>query len=316
MDWIKIRVLVIGIGFLLDCLIGDPVWLYHPVRIMGKMISFLEEKLRKLILPKQAGFVMVLCMLVIFGLLPAIVLAFFYHFSMIGGIILETVWCYQMIAARDLVVESHKVYQAIVAGNVELARKNVSIIVGRDTEKLDQEGIIRAAVETVAENTSDGVIAPLFYMMIGGGALGVCYKAINTMDSMVGYHNERYEEFGFFAAKLDDAANYLPARLAAILMIFAAFLCGLDAKGAFRIFRRDRYQHKSPNSAQTESVCAGALGVQLAGDAWYFGKLHKKPFIGDPLRKVEPQDILRGEKLMYGTTVLMLAAIAVIGVLL
>lgn len=316
MNWIKIRLLVIVIGVLLDCIFGDPVWLYHPVRIMGKTITIFENAFRKIMRPKVAGLCMVIGMLILFGMIPAMLLGVVYHFSLVAGIVLEAFWCYQMVAARDLVIESHRVYKAITKKDIEQARYNVSMIVGRDTERLDECGIIKAAVETVAENTSDGVIAPLFYMALGGGALGMCYKAINTMDSMVGYHNERYEEFGFCAAKLDDIANFLPARIAAVLMIVASAVCGLDAKGAWKIFCRDRYQHKSPNSAQTESVCAGALGVQLAGDAWYFGKLCKKPYIGDARRSVEAKDIVRAEILMYVTTVFMLGGIVLLGVVL
>ena len=182
----------------------------------------------------------------------------------------------------------------------------VSRIVGRDTQNLTKQGVIKAAVETVAENYSDGVAAPLLYMILGGGAAGFFYKSINTMDSMLGYKNEKYMNFGFIPAHLDDVANYLPARLAALLLIAAAGICGQDPKQAWKIFRRDRYKHASPNSAQTEAAAAGALHVQLAGDAWYFGELHKKPFIGDDLRPIEPEDITRVNRMMYAAAVLAL----------
>lgn len=312
---LKMRWMVILAAFLLDALLGDPVWLYHPVRLMGKMITLLEVELRKHFAPRSAGVFMVFVMVLFWFALPAGVLYACYDLSWPAGVILESILCYQMIAARDLCVESHRVYKALETGDIELARKNVSMIVGRDTQPLSKEGIIRATVETIAENTSDGVIAPFFYMLLGGGPLAMCYKAVNTMDSMVGYHNEKYEEFGFGAAKLDDIVNFIPARLSAILMLGAAVLLGYDGKNAFRIFRRDRRKHKSPNSAQTEAVCAGALGVRLAGDAWYFGVLHKKPHIGDALREIEARDIVRTEKLMYLTTVLMVILCVLAGVL-
>lgn len=230
------------------------------------------------------------------------------HFAYAGnvwfGIGIESFMCYQILAARSLQKESDRVYLALKNEGIEAARKSVSMIVGRDTENLDEEGVTKAAVETVAENTSDGVIAPLCYLFLGGAVLGFTYKAINTMDSMVGYQNEKYQYFGTAAAKLDDIVNYLPARISALLMICTAFLMGMNGKNAWKIFIRDRYNHKSPNSAQTESVMAGALGVQLAGDAWYFGTLHKKPTIGDPIRKIEMEDIRRSHKLMFGTEIL------------
>lgn len=218
--------------------------------------------------------------------------------------LLETFWCFQILAARCLSAESRKVYGKLKEGDLPGARKAVSMIVGRDTENLTEEGVTKAAVETVAENTSDGVTAPLFYLLIGGAPLGFLYKAVNTMDSMLGYKNDRYIRFGRLPAKMDDVFNYIPARVTALLMTAAAFLTGLDGKNAWKIWRRDRRKHASPNAAQTESVCAGALGVQLAGDAVYFGKVYKKEFIGDARRGIEPEDILRTGRLMYATELL------------
>ena len=208
-------------------------------------------------------------------------------------------WCGQALAAKGLVQESTIVYWELVKDDLPAARKAVSRIVGRDTEALTAEGVTKAAVETVAEYASDGVIAPLLYMLLGGAPLALTYKAINTMDSMLGYKNEKYLYFGRAAAKLDDVANYIPSRLAALLWIMAAAFTRNDAKGAWRIWRRDRRNHASPNSAQTESACAGALGVQLAGPAYYFGEYYPKPTIGDPLRPIEPEDILRADRMMY-----------------
>lgn len=205
-----------------------------------------------------------------------------------------------------------KVYRCLKYQTLEEARKAVSMIVGRDTQSLTETGVTKAAVETVAESTSDGIIAPMFYMAIGGVPLMFLYKAINTMDSMLGYKNEKYLYFGRCAAKLDDAANFIPARISGCLMVAAAFLCGLDGKNAWKMFRRDRRNHASPNSAHTESAMAGALNVQLAGDAWYFGKLYKKPFIGDDIRPIECEDICRADRLMYGTAILGAAVCTII----
>ena len=235
---------------------------------------------------------------------PAVILSVAYKYFWQLGLALESFWCYQIFATKSLKVESDRVYIALKYKGLEAGRKAVSMIVGRDTQNLTEEGVTKAAVETVAENTSDGVIAPLFYMLIGGAVLGFTYKAINTMDSMVGYKNDKYQWFGTAAAKLDDVVNFIPARVSAVLMILAAYLIGMDGKNAACIFRRDRFNHKSPNSAQTEAVMAGALDVQLAGDAWYFGKLHKKPTIGDPVREMELLDIRRSHKLLYGTAML------------
>jgi adenosylcobinamide-phosphate synthase len=250
-----------------------------------------------------------------------------YHIHRAAGIVVESILCYQMLSMKSLKTESMKVYRALEKGEIEQARKAVSMIVGRDTDRLDEDGIIRAAVETVAENTSDGVIAPMFYLAIGGGLFGVLYKTINTMDSMVGYKNEKYLDFGRYAAKLDDLANYIPSRMAALLMIAGTGVCRLagDVRmlyqsfcrhscgrgmiyrpgDALRIYRRDCRKHASPNSAQTESVCAGALGIRLAGDAWYFGQKVEKPYIGDNLRRIEAEDIRRANVLLYVTSFLM-----------
>ena len=229
---------------------------------------------------------------------------------------LEVFWSFQILAARSLKSESMKVYEALKNGSLEEARKAVSMIVGRDTQNLTEEGVAKAAVETVAENSSDGVVAPLIFLSLGGPVLGFFYKAVNTLDSMVGYKNDRYLYFGRFSAKLDDVLNFIPSRLSGLLLVAASPLAGLDGKGAWRIFRRDRKNHASPNSAQTEAAAAGALGVQLAGDAYYFGKLYKKPTIGDPLRPVEYEDIRRVNRLMYAAVCLALLIAAAAAVIL
>ena len=291
-------------GFVLDALFGDPTWLPHPVVCMGKAISKLEKFLRPR-LPKTpqgellGGAIVAFCLPVGTFLFTGLVCWGAARLHPLLGLAVQMFWCGQALAARGLVQESTNVYQELKKTDLPGARKAVSRIVGRDTAELTAEGVTKAAVETVAENASDGVIAPLLYMLIGGAPLALTYKAINTMDSMLGYKNEKYLYFGRIPAKLDDAANYLPSRLAALLWVAAAAFTHNDAKGAWKIWRRDRRRHASPNSAQTESACAGALGVQLAGPAYYFGEYYAKPTIGDALRPIEPEDILRANQMMY-----------------
>ncbi len=304
-------------GFVLDLLIGDPHFIPHPVRLIGSLISSLDKRLncdagynsseKKLNLIKyKRG--MLLAFTVIFATfaMSVIIIVAAYSINLYAGVIAEAVMTWQILATKCLRVESMRVYNALKTDGVDAGRRAVSMIVGRDTSVLDAAGVTRAAVETIAENTSDGVIAPMFYTAIGGPVLGFVYKAVNTMDSMLGYKNDKYMYFGRFAARLDDVVNFIPARISAYLMIAAAFIGGrqFDGKNAYRIFKRDRFNHASPNSAQTESVCAGALRVQLAGDAVYFGKLVKKKYIGDGLREIEYEDIKRANRLMYITAFL------------
>lgn len=299
-------------GYLLDLCLGDPHSMPHPVRAIGNLIVWLEKYLRSAGKKhatergeRRAGVLFVCLVLLVTGSVAGAIL----WISRLGGIwiqtVVEAVMTYYLLAARSLRDESMAVCRKLEAGEIEEARYAVSMIVGRDTKPLSEAGIARAAVETVAENASDGVIAPLFYLAIGGPLLGWLYKAVNTMDSMVGYKNDRYLHFGRAAAKLDDLVNLIPSRLAALLLIVSAYLLRYDGKNAYRIWRRDRRNHKSPNSAQTESACAGALGLRLAGDAWYFGKLVPKPYIGDEIHPIEPQDIRRVNRLMYGAAGIM-----------
>ena len=291
-------------GFVLDAIFGDPAWLPHPVVYMGKAISALEKRLRTR-LPKTpegelwGGRILAFCLPVGTFALASLVCMGAAALHPLLGLAVQMFWCGQALAAKGLVQESMNVCRELTKPDLPAARAAVSRIVGRDTAALTAEGVTKAAVETVAENASDGVIAPLLYMLLGGAPLALTYKAINTMDSMVGYKNERYLHFGRAAAKLDDIANFLPSRIAALLWVAAAALTGNDARNAWRIWRRDRRNHASPNSAQTESACAGALGVQLAGPAYYFGEYYAKPTIGDALRPIEPEDILRANQMMY-----------------
>ena len=299
-------------GFILDLIIGDPYQMPHPVRWIGSFISFLEKSLRD---PREnaektanrlRGFCLWLITVLATVLVTGALIYGTYRIHFVLGIVFEAILTCYCLATKSLKTESMKVYDALKTSDIEASRKAVSMIVGRDTQCLDEAGVAKAAVETVAENTSDGVIAPLLYSCLGGPVLGMLYKAVNTMDSMIGYHNDKFEDFGFFAAKADDVFNYIPSRISALLMICACGFFGkeYDGKRAAKTFKRDRYNHKSPNSAQTESVCAGALGLRLAGNAVYFGKLVKKPYIGEDIRPIEPEDIVRANRLMYGTAFL------------
>ena len=295
------------VGFLLDMIFGDPRGIPHIVRAFGRLIAFLEKLLLRESHKRAGGICLVsITAALCFGI-PAVALLFAYRASLWAGFALESVVCFQLLAAKSLKTESMKVFDRLKLSDIEGARRDLSMIVGRDTERLDYAEVADAAVESVAENTSDGVIAPMFYMALGGGALGCLYKAVNTMDSMIGYRNEKYLIFGCAAARLDDFMNFVPSRLSALLLIASAGLGGFDAKTAYLIWRRDNRNHSSPNSAQTESACAGALGLRLGGPAFYFGEFVEKPFIGDYSRAVEAEDISRANKLMYISAVLMLA---------
>lgn len=313
--WLTLAALLTG--YVLDLIFGDPRRIYHPIRIIGNLIAVLEKGIRKLF-PKTSkgelagGTVLVVLVVLICTAVPAALLGLAAWIHPVVYWLLASFWCWQILATKSLKTESMKVYAPLKEGDLPAARRAVAMIVGRDTERLTEEGVAKAAVETVAENTSDGIVAPLIFLALGGPALGFFYKAVNTMDSMVGYKNERYLYFGRTAARLDDVLNFLPSRISAWLMILAAAFLGMDGKNAKRIYLRDRRNHASPNSAQTEAVMAGALRVQLAGDAWYFGKLYKKPTIGNPFRAVEPEDIVRANRLMYLTSAL---ALAVCGIL-
>ena len=303
------------LGFCLDLIVGDPHGMPHPVVFIGKLVDVTEKGMRKLF-PKTvrgenfAGAAIWLVVVTVSTGIPLLILWLAYGVSSWLGLALETIMCAQILATKSLRQESMKVYDALKTGDLAKAQYAVSMIVGRDTQRLDEAGVARAAVETVAENTSDGIIAPMLFLAIGGAPLGFFYKAVNTMDSMLGYVEMPYKNVGLVPAKMDDFFNYIPARLSALLMIAAGTLLGFDGKNGWKIFRRDRYNHASPNSAQTESVCAGLMDLRLAGDAWYHGVLHKKQFIGDPIREIEPEDIPKSCRLLYGTAILSLAVFA------
>lgn len=298
-------------GFILDLIFGDPHWLPHPICLIGNLIGFLDKKLRRMLAPGETalllgGALMVIIVLVLTFAVPFAVLTLAEQVNPWLRFALETVMCYQIFATKCLRDESMKVYTALKDNDLVDARLKLSWIVGRDTKELDAAEVTKGAVETVAENTADGIIAPMFYMFIGGAPLAFLYKGINTMDSMVGYKNDKFLYFGRCAAKLDDVANFIPARITGILMILASYFLNMNAAGAWKIFWRDRYNHLSPNSAMTESVTAGALNIQLGGDHYYFGKLVHKDTIGDNIRPVVAEDIVAVNNLLYMTAVISL----------
>ena len=307
---VKINIKALIVGFVLDSIVGDPQGWFHPVRLIGKMISYLENRLREKCRTssdeKKAGAVLWIMVVFTSFAFPYVILFIAAKINSKAAFVMECIMCYYILAAKSLKDESMKVYKSLKDGNLQEARKNLSYIVGRDVERLNEKAVARAAVETVAENTSDGVIAPMLYIMLGGAPLGFMYKAVNTLDSMVGYKNEKYINFGRFSAIADDAANYIPARLAAYFMIAASWILKMNHKNAYKIYKRDRYNHKSPNSAHTESVCAGALNIMLGGDSYYGGKLVSKPTMGDSTKEIDIQDIVRANKLMYTTSILFL----------
>lgn len=295
-------------GFALDALFGDPYRMPHIIRLIGKLIAWAERMLRAIFpaTPRGERTAGVVLVVVVVGLSCGMSVLALWLAGLVSpwlAFAVESFVCYQMIAAKQLRIEAGRVYDALQNDGLAAARTAVSMIVGRDTAALDEAGVTRAAVETVAENTSDGVVAPLLFMALGGAPAGVLYKAVNTMDSMVGYVNDRYRFFGTAAARLDDVLNWMPARLTGALMCLVAPLVGLDGRGAWCIFLRDRLRHASPNSAHPEAACAGALGVQLAGPASYFGVLHDKPTIGDATRPIEPGDIVRANRLLTATSI-------------
>ena len=307
----KVSLLALLLGFLLDLAVGDPHWMWHPIRAIGGLITWWENILRKIFPRTKTGELAggVVLVVMVTGITTAVAAGILVAVQWVGWwlrLVVETMMCYQILATRALKDESMKVYDALKTGDVGAGRQAVSMIVGRDTDRLDAEGVTKAAVETVAENTSDGIIAPMLFMLMGGAALGFFYKAVNTMDSMVGYKNDKYLYFGRAAALFDDVLNYIPARVSAYMMILASSFCCLDGKHAIEIYKRDRYNHASPNSAHTEAVMAGALHVQLAGDAWYFGVLHEKKTIGDPDRAVVCDDIPLANRLLYMTAMISL----------
>ena len=302
-------------GYLLDLLLGDPEWLYHPVRLIGKLISLLEKRLRArggnlrksaliltavTVLTTMVAAALILWLLSLWGRIPLF----------IGMVLMD----WMGIAVTCMAKEAWGVRKALERGLPD-ARKQVARIVGRDTQSLNEEEIVKATVETVAENTTDGVISPLFWALLGGPVLLWGFKAASTLDSMVGYMDEKYRDIGWSSARLDDILNYIPARLTALLMVCAAYLSGLDGKNAFRIVCRDHANHKSPNCAWSEAAAAGAMHIQLGGTHEYFGKPVEKPTIGDADRPAEPQDIRRANRLLYVTSGLMIL-IAAAGLLL
>lgn len=318
------------LGFVIDLILGDPHGLIHPVQIIGWFIDKLKKGMQRMIYgcswqevkEKQLERKETAELLCGYLLTFIIVVG---TFCVITGILygaglihpwfrfaLETFFIYQILATKSLKKESMKVYYKLKEGDLAGARKEISYLVGRDTQELDESEVAKADVETIAENTADGIIAPMFFIAIGGAPLGFAYKAVNTLDSMVAYRNDELIHIGHASAKLDDICNFIPARLAAVMMMAASAILRFDVRGAVKIFRRDRFAHLSPNSAQTEAVAAGALNIQLGGTHNYFGKPVEKPTIGDDIRPVEYDDIRKTNQLLYVSAFLTLVVCCVI----
>ncbi len=323
-EYLILHLIALISGYLLDLLIGDPHWIWHPVSLIGRLITFLEKKLLNITsnnrnnrkeLKNGLFTCFTVCIITVMSTVTILILS--YMLNRYFGAAIEAIMTCYILAAKSLYNESMKVFNDIENDDEEKARYDLSMIVGRDTDRLDKNAMIRATVETVAENTSDGVIAPLLYTAIAGPVGGMLYKAINTMDSMIGYNNDRYRYFGRAAARLDDIVNFIPSRLSAILLIAASAILALfddvyDPGACLRIWRRDRLNHKSPNSAQTESACAGALRIKLGGDSYYGGVLVNKPYIGDNNKNIENEDIKRANRLMFGTEAILIIIIVYI----
>ncbi|MBS5982369.1 cobalamin biosynthesis protein [Clostridium butyricum] len=294
------------IGFILDLLIGDPNNPFHPVRGIGLLASKLETIFRKLLKNslKIAGLIVWMITIILTFAITYGIIFVCMKINKYLGIIVQGIIIYFCISAKGLVVEGYKVIKYLNEGNIEKSRKQLSYIVGRDTESLDSKGITRAVIETIAENMSDGVIAPILFAGIFGAAGSMAYKAVNTMDSMFGYKNEKYIKFGYFPAKLDDLFNYIPARVTGILIIISSFFLKRDYKNSFKIYKRDRYNHTSPNSAHPEAAMAGALDIQLGGANYYFGKIVEKPVIGDKIKEIEINDVKKTAEILYLSAVM------------
>ena len=301
--------LSIFLAYFLDILLGDPDWLPHPIRGMGKLINYLEKKLRKCISNQRlSGIILAITVVGLTYLSVLFTIRLAEYINKWAGFVIGTLFIYTTLSTKSLGKEAISVYQSLRVGNIKEARRKLSLIVGRDTQTLNQDEIIRAAVETVAENSVDGTISPLFYAALGGAPLALAYKAINTLDSMVGYKNKRYIYFGWFSAKLDDVANYIPARISALLIPIASLILKKKALGAWRSILRDGRKSPSPNAGLPEAGFAGALGIQLGGAISYQGKRYYKPLIGEKLREKEQEDILRAIRLMYVLSLVTFAA--------
>ncbi|WP_170075895.1 adenosylcobinamide-phosphate synthase CbiB [Paraclostridium dentum] len=311
----KLIILVMVIAYLLDLVIGDPYSFPHPVRFIGNLIRFTEGKIRIIFKSKKqlkiGGFLLWTITVGFTALVTNLILNLL-CINNIFYVIIASIILYTTLSTKCLADEAKKIYEVLKTGDIEKSRKQLSYIVGRDTTSLNENEIIRATVETVAENTVDGIISPMMYGFIGGPVLAMAYKAINTLDSMVGYKNEKYGDIGFASAKIDDIANFIPARITPFFMMIASFILGFNSKKSIKIAIRDRKNHKSPNCAYAEGAVAGALEVQLGGTNMYFGEKVYKPTIGDKDRELEAEDILRTNKIMYLTSFIALVIFSII----
>ena len=313
-------IISLAIGFILDLIFGDPYYFFHPVRIIGFFIEKGEKIIRK-IMPKtnKAEFIggMILTILICTSsfFVSYCLLAVIKNTNEILYIMLNSIFLYQILAINGLKKESSKILNALKNNDLYSARKELSLLVSRQTENLSKKEIIIATIETISENITDAIVSPLIFIAIGGAPLGFLYKAVNTLDSMIGYMNEKYMFFGKFSAKLDDVMNFIPARTASYIMIAASFLLKYNYKNAVKIYKRDKRKHESPNSAHTESTCAGALNIRLGGKSIYFGKIKEKPYIGDDIAEPNKRDIIKAQKLSILTAILLLLVILIVRIL-
>ncbi|HBE9553195.1 adenosylcobinamide-phosphate synthase CbiB [Clostridioides difficile] len=311
-------ILSIYIGYVTDLIVGDPYSFPHPVRFIGKLINFTQGIIRKVSKNdrqlKFGGFILWFITVGITYLTTYAIVKLF-SFNILLSIVVNSFIIYTTLATKCLKDEALKIYNVLKTENIEKSRIQLSYIVGRDTTNLSEPEIIRATVETVAENTVDGIIAPMFYAFIGGAPLAMAYKAINTLDSTVGYKNKKYKDIGFASAKIDDIANYIPARISVILMTIGSFFLNYNYRNCFKISIRDRKNHKSPNCAFSEGAVSGALGIQLGGTNVYFGEKVYKPTIGDKLREIDKEDIIKTNKIMYASSFVSMLVFTLIYVL-
>jgi len=293
------------LGYTMDLFIGDPYWLFHPVRWIGQLILLLEKRLLKEESGNKQKFKGLLLLIIVSSLsfvIPFYLLRLAFKVHMLLGLFVEAFMIYQIFATKCLDVETKKVYKALKNGDITEARKAISYLVSRDTESMTDEDIIKASIETIAENLGDGVIAPMFFVVIGGAPLGWYYKSVNTLDSMVGYKNDKFNHYGYCSAKWDDVLNYVPARLTAIFILIAGLFLRLNLKNGIKMLKRDKHNHSSPNSAFPESAAAGLLDIQLGGKASYFGEVSMKPTMGDKNKTIHVEDLYKTKQLLYVTS--------------
>lgn len=303
------------LGYILDLIIGDPAFIPHPIRGIGLLIDRTETFLRKENVDlKLKGLYLLIIVTSICYFSTFLLINIFGFFNIYARFVVTTFIIFQILATKSLFSETNKVYLALEVGDIDLAKKYLSYLVSRDCHEMKEEDIVTSTIETISENIVDGITAPMFYIALGGAPIGMFYKGVNTLDSMVGYKNDKYKDFGFFSAKFDDILNYIPARLTSVIIILATKILNMDYKNAWEILKRDKRNHSSPNSGFAEAPVAGALGIILGGKVSYFGEVFNKPTMGDDKRKPDIKDIRDTHKIMFLTSLLMFGIYVLIGI--